>query len=212
MHKNIKTSCLALGSLLISLNTQASVSDLLITEIMANPAQVSDSNGEWFELFNPTLEAVDLEGLILSDDGSNHHVINSGGSLLVNPGEYFVLAGNADSDFNGGFFANYEYSGFSLGNAEDEIVFSDDSGELLRFNYTGGFGVAGRSMELLGMDMIETNYGLTDPDWTYGLGDIGTPGAMGSYSPSPVPLPAAAWLFSSGLVGLIGIARRRKNR
>ena len=28
---------------------------------------------------------------------------------------------------------------------------------------------------------------------------------------APVPIPAAAWLFGSGLLGLIGIARRNKN-
>ena len=28
---------------------------------------------------------------------------------------------------------------------------------------------------------------------------------------NPVPVPAAVWLFGSGLIGLIGIARRRKN-
>jgi len=28
--------------------------------------------------------------------------------------------------------------------------------------------------------------------------------------PAAVPLPAAAWLFGSGLLGLIGVARRKK--
>jgi len=31
-----------------------------------------------------------------------------------------------------------------------------------------------------------------------------------SYSPTIVPIPAAVWLFGSGLLGLVGVARRRK--
>ena len=30
-------------------------------------------------------------------------------------------------------------------------------------------------------------------------------------SASAVPIPAAVWLFSSGLAGLVGVARRRKS-
>jgi hypothetical protein len=33
---------------------------------------------------------------------------------------------------------------------------------------------------------------------------------MVALAPAPVPIPAAAWLFGSGLVGLISIARRNK--
>tara|TARA_R110002072_G_scaffold251495_1_gene410356 strand:+ start:260 stop:916 length:657 start_codon:yes stop_codon:yes gene_type:complete len=32
-----------------------------------------------------------------------------------------------------------------------------------------------------------------------------------TYTYSPVPLPAAAWLFGSALIGLIGVARRRQS-
>ena len=38
----------------------------------------------------------------------------------------------------------------------------------------------------------------------------GAVGSAGSYLVRAVPLPAAAWLFGSGLLGLIGVARRRK--
>ena len=31
-------------------------------------------------------------------------------------------------------------------------------------------------------------------------------------APTPVPAPAAAWLFGSGLLGLLGIGRKRKKR
>ena len=66
------------------------------------------------------------------------------------------------------------------------------------------------------------NQGVTDVDW-YALG-VGTIGYLGvraedgtfdggeeliSYSVSSVPIPAAAWLFSTGLLGLIGFARKK---
>ena len=39
-------------------------------------------------------------------------------------------------------------------------------------------------------------------------GQTGTYAAQGTYS--AVPVPAAVWLFGSGLVGLVGVARRRR--
>jgi hypothetical protein len=53
--------------------------------------------------------------------------------------------------------------------------------------------------------MIESSYSLTFAGLTYGLGDIGTPGEHGSFSlaPSPVPLPAAAWLFITGVLVML---------
>jgi len=34
--------------------------------------------------------------------------------------------------------------------------------------------------------------------------------AAGGPPPEPVPVPAAVWLFGSGLMGLVGVARRKK--
>ncbi len=42
-----------------------------------------------------------------------------------------------------------------------------------------------------------------------GVANCGS-GLNGSTSPSAVPVPAAVWLFGSGLLGLVGVSRRRK--
>jgi hypothetical protein len=214
INKKQFTACF--GILLASISTahSASVSDLFISEIMANPLQVSDGNGEWIELFNPTAEAINLEGTLLSDDGSNNHTISTGSPLLINPGQYFVMGRNDDITSNGGYTVDYVYSGFTLGNSGDQIILSDGLTEFLRLDYSAEFDTAGISMELTGQGMTELDYTLTDNALTYGLGDIGTPGVTGSFIPtaSPVPVPAAAWLFASGLVGLAGIGRRHKNK
>lgn len=192
----------------------ASVSDLLITEVMANPLSVSDSNGEWLELFNPTRESIDLSGIKLSDTGTTSHTISSASSLLINPGDYFILARNGDNAVNGGFNADYVYgNGFVLNNSSDQIIFSDSIGELLRLDYGSGFAASGRSMELIDAVMLADNYAASNSQ--FGAGDWGTPGSAGTFthtSVTPVPLPGAAWLMGSGIAGLVGFGRQRKHR
>lgn len=46
------------------------------------------------------------------------------------------------------------------------------------------------------------NSGIGATDWTF----------SGSYEVAPIPVPAAAWLFGSALLGLVGVARRRKGQ
>ena len=74
---------------------------------------------------------------------------------------------------------------------------------------------------LLGIDP-SINEGVTDVNWfALGIGEIQGLGVgaldgsldadwdLISYSVSNVPVPAALWLFGSGLIGLIGVARRK---
>ena len=49
--------------------------------------------------------------------------------------------------------------------------------------------------------------GLYSDPWTDGIQYSFTINAVAS----PVPVPAAVWLFGSGLIGLIGVARRKKS-
>lgn len=180
--------------------------DLLISEVMANPSAVSDVNGEWFELFNASANSIDINGLTISDDGSNSHQINNGASLLIASGAYLVLGRNSDIAQNGGYIADYVYSNFTLGNTQDQIILSDNTNEIIRLNYTGApFGASGISAELINqlINPNESNYQLSQNP--YGLGDIGTPGQRGSFelvNASRVPIPGAVWLFASGLLVL----------
>lgn len=43
-----------------------------------------------------------------------------------------------------------------------------------------------------------------------GIGITNMIAVVGSPSLTPIPIPAAVWLFASGLIGLVGIARRKK--
>ncbi len=189
--------------------------DLLITEVMANPAAVSDSAGEWLELFNATGVSLDLAGLALADDGSDTHAIGAGGPVVIDPGEYFILARSGDPALNGGLVADYVYDGFTLSNSADEIALLEGAVEIARLAYLGGssFGVAGVSAEVApgaAPPLTADDFQRTPDTFVYGAGDVGTPGAAGSaaLALTPVPLPAAAWLLGAGLLGLAGVARQ----
>ena len=135
------------------------VADLLISEVMVNPATVSDTRGEWFELFNPTADEINLRNISIGDDGGDRHRIET--DLLILPGHFLTLARNGDSAVNGGLIADYVYDDFTLSNSGDEILLRTDTLELLRLEYGADFDVAGQSRELIGLPMLAENYALT---------------------------------------------------
>ncbi len=198
----VRFGILLLLTLITGYSYASSIGDLLISEIMVNPAALSDTRGEWFELYNPTDQDINLRGFSVGDDGSDLHKFES--DLLILPGEYLTLA----RSFDPGFVPDYVYNGFTLANGSDEIVFRDGLIELLRLDYINGFGSPGHSRELIALPMQTSNYGLTLASLGYGSGDIGTPGTAGSvsFTASVVPLPAAAWLFISGVFAVLSPA------
>lgn len=96
--------------------------DLVITEIMANPSQVADTEGEWVEVYNTRTDPVDLQGMDLYDLGSDATVIGS--SVIVPPLGYAVLGCQADPLLNGGVTLQYAYpyADFQVANSADEVV------------------------------------------------------------------------------------------
>ena len=167
--------------------------NLVITEIMQNPAAVSDSAGEYFEIFNAGPFDVDINGWTVSDNDVDSFVIDNGGPLVIPAGGYLVLGNNADSATNGGVPVDYQYSGFFLSNGADEIVLTDTEGrEIDRVEYDGGPAFPdpnGASMELIDVT-ADNNVGSNwqtalDP---FGDGDLGSPGAPNGTPPVTVAI------------------------
>jgi len=153
---------------------------IVITEIMPNPGAVSDSYGEWIEIYNTTDSTIDIEGWMIKDAGSDEHVIsNDAMSILVVPGDYFILARNGNEALNGGLVADYAYTGFTLSNSEDEIILNDSSGAIVdEVHYTNawifGNGIAMEIHDLESNNNVAENWYASTVQ--YGDGDYGTPG------------------------------------
>jgi hypothetical protein len=171
-----------------------SVGDLVITEFMANPAAVSDADGEYVEIYNRSSTPYDLDGFRLRDDGSNDHSIE--GSLTMAPGTFLVLARSADPAGDGTIAPDYVYDAFTLSNSADEIVLETAGGiAISRITYTDGdAGGSGVALEVAsigpdGGDGVVDQSGLIAATTEIGNGDLGSPGAFGD-SVLPVELAA----------------------
>ena len=159
--------------------------NIIVTEIMQNPSAVSDSYGEWFEIYNADAESYDLRNWTIRDNGSDIHVITGKFPVTIESGQYFVLGRNGDYSLNGGVEVDYDYSGITLGNSDDEIIILNGEGlEVCRVEYDGGPEFpdpTGASMALLDLESdINDGANWTESTTPYGDGDLGTPGQANS--------------------------------
>jgi hypothetical protein len=160
--------------------------DVIFTELMPNPAAVTDAEGEWIELLNVGDSAVDIEGCVLVDDGAGPEsdTINSGGPIFIEPGARVVLAKVVGPLINGGVDdAVYAFGdAFSLTNdGGDELALECDGVTIDEVVYTTAFGFgSGVAMELAA-GSLDAAANDIDANWcsataAYGDGDLGTPG------------------------------------
>lgn len=159
---------------------------ILVTEIMKNPAAVTDTLGEWVEFYNTRNVPIDIEGWVLSDLGSDATVLDNGGAgIVIPPRGYGVVARDSDPNVNGGLIVLASYSGFSLTNSDDEVRLSLPSGALIdEVAYDDGIlwpDPTGASLQLsnrrLGVLMNDEGSHWCAASAAYGAGDLGTPGA-----------------------------------
>ena len=172
---------------------------IVVNEIMYDPKQVPDDQGEWIELYNAGAAPVDVAGWRLSDAFGGHTIA---GSVVVPAGGYAVLGAVADPAKNGGYTAQYAYGdAFKLKNSgTDQVILSDPSGAVVD-QVTYGVeapwpaAVPGRSIELQSPGLDNAAPG----SWAvavaqYGDGDFGTPGGPNGQPPPPIDIDLTpAW-------------------
>jgi len=162
------------------------VGDLVITELMKDPTEVSDADGEWFELHNPTsVDVLLCADWTFADDDSDSFTLASGITVLVPAGGYAVLSRETDPGTNGGVPSDHGYAtGMQLGNGADEVVLLHGGVEIDRIEYDDGVDwpdPTGLSISLspTALDASQNDDGASwcSASSVYGDGDKGTPGA-----------------------------------
>ena len=159
--------------------------ELVITEIMSDPAALADTDGEWFELHNPSAkQSLDIGGCMLNDGSAGEKLIPA--PLIIAPGAYALVVRSAAA----GLAANLIIS-FSLSNAADTIALRCDGIEIDRVAYGPGFPLLSGVSMSLDPQVTDTLSNDQAPAWclanlSYGA-DLGTPG-----KPNPDCDPVAA--------------------
>ncbi len=165
----------------------AAPGDVVINEVMQNPAAVSDAAGEWFEIRNATGAPINLDGWTVASGTAETHTIAAGGSLVLPADGYVVLGRSADPATNGGYTPNYVMASITLGNAADFLVLRESGVTIDSVAWDDGATFPdpdGASMELkdpLADNRLGANWA-ANTTTPYGAGDFGTPGAQNANS------------------------------
>ena len=209
------TSCIA---------TNASAA-IVINEIDYD--QPGTDNAEFIELFNTGSSAFSLDNyylaLINGSNASSYRSINLSGFSISGNG-FFVVCGDSS------LVANCDYSftttsGWFQNGAPDAVALYEDSDLLDSLSYEGSIApytegeaiiVKDNRTEILSLsriiDGMDSNNNLLDFELgciTPGSSNIAGSGNCSVTGVSAVPVPAASWLFGSGLIALAGLTRRK---
>lgn len=157
--------------------------ELVITEVMNNPKNITDPNGEWFEIYNTTAGDLNLAGIQIQS-GSESHVIAPGDPLVIGAGEYLVLGANSNTSTNGNMTVDYEYSGISLSNESDDVSLSAEGVVIDSLSWDDGATMPDPDGGSINLDPGSVDATLNDDvnNWCTSLdswellGDAGSPG------------------------------------
>ncbi|MGM0555748.1 MAG: lamin tail domain-containing protein [Myxococcota bacterium] len=176
-------------------NPAPGTAEIIITEIMQNPDAISDADGEYFELLNPSGSTTyNLNGCQITGS-SSEPAIDITVDLEIAPGAFFTIARSASP----GFTPDHVESDIQLSNSSDRLAIECPDG-------SGGTAVVdevswddgdtfpdptGASMNLTD-EATATDAGENDngywwcatPTSDLGNGDLGTPGSANEVCPT----------------------------
>ncbi len=121
--------------------------DIVLNEIMYNPDGSTlglDEHLEWIEIYNPSSEAINLAGMMISD-GNNQVFL---GHYLLSPDSYGVVCAN-DLSFKAAYGSEIRLVPWSgewtrLRNSTDELIlYSEDGTVMESIRYDQSWGASG---------------------------------------------------------------------
>lgn len=215
---DIKLVVITTFALVLSNNTNAST--IVINEFLPN-AIGADSGNEWIEFFNNSTSSIDISGWGIEKATSSYttfFIFPDGTSILE--GEYLVVGGvniiDADLNTSQLGLGNAASSGDALrltdnlDNVIDTVIYGPNNSDGFfddLNNVALSFAPSPNAGQSLGRFLNGFDTGHSGNDFIV----FDNPSSGRSNNPSTVPVPASAWLFASGLMGIIGITRRKKN-
>jgi cysteine-rich repeat protein len=176
---------------------QLAKGDLVVTEIMFDPVAAEPSAGEWFEVKNHTDTPIDVNGLTLTDDVNDNHVVHTCLPLMVKPGGVLTFAQSSDTTKNGGFKPDYVYGQDMILGINDKIILRaeySDSDNLDVDSVAWGFKWPLKAYHGKAMSLDVTTTTADDNDafgsWcpsskAMSDGDSGSPGSVNPACPAP---------------------------
>lgn len=223
---NLKSATLLTFLMAASTSAHAApIPTVFITEV-ASWGSSSSYGADWFELTNTGVSSLDITGWMMDDNSAafGSAVALRGVTSIAAGQSAIFLEGNAtgttdatiDANFKTVWFGtnptslvigNYGGSGVGLSTAGDAVNIYNSTGTLMAnvsfgaattsFSFDNAAGLTG-AISLL--SAVGTNGAFTSSN---GI-EVGSPGTVSS-----VPVPAAVWMFGTGLLGLIRSARKR---
>jgi hypothetical protein len=156
---------------------------LIISEIMANPLALDDTEGEWFEIYNTLNQPVDLFHLVIRKNTTEQHIVNA--HVEIGPHAFLSLARTA------GALGSPEYiygTSLSLNNTGAILSLYNygtdgtDGSLICAIDYSGNLFPEpnGASLSLSPL-LLNYTAALSGDSWcasvtAYSTGDRGTPG------------------------------------